>query len=249
MAIEGPITGSVVADASVTTAKIASNAVTTVKIANDAVTYAKLQNTAATDVLLGRSTAGAGDVEEIACTAAGRALLDDVAASNQRTTLGLGTAAVVDTGTGSGNVPTIAQADARYAAVGAGTVRYQPAVVWTRDNVAINLTDATMLLVGITGFATWMATAAGNIVGIVAMFNDVITAGTLTLTIGINGSPSSGSGLYSSTVNPGGGVSTLTVGDATVAAGDLVGLTITTSALLVPIASMEIRVWIVFQES
>ena len=61
----------------------------TLTIANDAVTYAKMQNVSATDKLLGRSTAGAGDVEEIACTAAGRALLDDVDASAQRTTLGL----------------------------------------------------------------------------------------------------------------------------------------------------------------
>jgi len=55
-----------------------------------ALTYAKMQNVSATDKLLGRSTAGAGPVEEIACTAAGRALLDDSDASVQRTTLGLG---------------------------------------------------------------------------------------------------------------------------------------------------------------
>ena len=58
-------------------------------IANDAVTYAKMQNVSTTDRLLGRSTAGSGDVQEIVCTAAGRALLDDTAASDQRTTLGL----------------------------------------------------------------------------------------------------------------------------------------------------------------
>jgi len=56
---------------------------------NDAVTYAKIQNVSATNKLLGRSTAGAGDVEEIDCTAAGRALLDDADASAQRTTLGV----------------------------------------------------------------------------------------------------------------------------------------------------------------
>lgn len=56
-------------------------------IANDAVTYAKMQNVSATDKLLGRSTAGAGDVEEIACTAAGRALIDDADAAAQRATL------------------------------------------------------------------------------------------------------------------------------------------------------------------
>jgi hypothetical protein len=67
--------------------------VATANIANSAVTYAKIQNVTATDRLLGRSTAGAGVVEEIACTAAGRALLDDADAAAQRTTLGLGTAA------------------------------------------------------------------------------------------------------------------------------------------------------------
>jgi len=66
-------------------------------IANDAVTYAKMQNVSATDKLLGRSSAGAGDIEEIACTAAGRALLDDADASAQRTTLGLGSLATQST--------------------------------------------------------------------------------------------------------------------------------------------------------
>jgi hypothetical protein len=64
--------------------------VITSQIDNDAVTYAKIQNVTATDRLLGRSSAGAGDVEEIACSAAGRALLDDADATAQRTTLGLG---------------------------------------------------------------------------------------------------------------------------------------------------------------
>lgn len=57
------------------------------------VTYAKMQDVSATDKVLGRSTSGSGDVEEIACTAAGRALIDDADASAQRTTLGLGTIA------------------------------------------------------------------------------------------------------------------------------------------------------------
>ena len=58
-------------------------------VPDDAITYAKMQNVSATDKLLGRSTSGAGDVEEIACTAAGRALLDDASAAAQRTTLGI----------------------------------------------------------------------------------------------------------------------------------------------------------------
>jgi hypothetical protein len=90
---------------SVTTAKIAASAVGTTEIAADAVTYAKIQDVSATDKLLGRSTAGAGDVEEITCTAAGRALLDDADATAQRATLGLGTLATQSatvTGTHSG---------------------------------------------------------------------------------------------------------------------------------------------------
>lgn len=62
-------------------------------IANDAVTYAKMQNVSATDKLLGRSTAGAGDVEEIACTAAARSVLDDATTGDMLTTLGAEAAA------------------------------------------------------------------------------------------------------------------------------------------------------------
>lgn len=68
-------------------------------IDSDAVTYAKIQNVSASDRILGRVTAGAGDIEEITCTSAGRALLDDADASAQRTTLGLGTMATQNSNT------------------------------------------------------------------------------------------------------------------------------------------------------
>lgn len=58
-------------------------------IAAAAITYAKLQNVSATDKILGRASAGAGVAEEITCTAAARALLDDADAAAMVTTLGL----------------------------------------------------------------------------------------------------------------------------------------------------------------
>ena len=75
-------------------------------IDNDAVTYAKMQNVSATDKVLGRSSSGSGDVEEIACTSAGRALIDDADAAAQRTTLGLGPLAVAERVVKSGDVST-----------------------------------------------------------------------------------------------------------------------------------------------
>lgn len=92
------VTTAKLATGAVTETEIATDAVTTAKLTNDAVTYAKIQNVTATDKILGRATAGAGDVEEITCTAAGRALLDDADAAAQRTTLGLGTIATQSAG-------------------------------------------------------------------------------------------------------------------------------------------------------
>ena len=68
-------------------------------IDDDAVTYAKMQNVSATDKILGRSSSGAGNVEEITCTAAGRALLDDADAAAQRTTLGVVAASLPENNT------------------------------------------------------------------------------------------------------------------------------------------------------
>ena len=59
-----------------------------VTVPNTSFTYAKLQNASA-NIVLGRS-AVAGQVEELSCTAAARALLDDITTEDQRATIGLG---------------------------------------------------------------------------------------------------------------------------------------------------------------
>lgn len=84
--------------------------VATADLDNDAVTYAKIQNVSATDKVLGRSTAGAGDVEEISCTAAARSILDDSTVADMRTTLGatgnIASFQVLTSGTGATYTPT-----------------------------------------------------------------------------------------------------------------------------------------------
>ena len=63
------LTGPVTSVGNATT--ITDDAVTTAKIAAANVTYAKIQNVSATDKVLGRTTAGAGVIEEIATTGSG----------------------------------------------------------------------------------------------------------------------------------------------------------------------------------
>lgn len=87
----------------------------------------------AADVVLGRSTAG-GPITEFACTSAGRALIDDASASAQRTTLGLGTAAVADTGD---FVPNDWTVDANTAI----TAAWGDRILSTGDNAQITLPD------------------------------------------------------------------------------------------------------------
>jgi len=97
----GAVTSSKLATGAVTSTAFATGAVDNAALGAGAVTYSKLQNVSATNTLLGRSSAGAGVVEEITCTAAGRALLDDADVAAQRATLGLGSLAT-QSGTFSG---------------------------------------------------------------------------------------------------------------------------------------------------
>ena len=67
--VNDTITATQIAADAVTASELADDAVDTNAILNDAVTYAKVQNVSATDRVLGRDSAGAGVIEEIAPTA------------------------------------------------------------------------------------------------------------------------------------------------------------------------------------
>lgn len=92
------VTAAKIAADTITAAQVAAGAIGTSELAGAAVTYAKIQATSTSNVVLGRSSAGAGTIEEIPVTSAGRDLLADANAAEQRTTLGLGDLA---TSTGS----------------------------------------------------------------------------------------------------------------------------------------------------
>jgi hypothetical protein len=109
----------------------------------------RIQNVSATDRLLGRQTAGAGVVEEITCTAAGRALIDDADAAAQRTTLGLGTIATFNEGTAS-----------EYRANTAGKA-LSTDKVWSAADL-VTLTDAATVAVDLSTGFNFVVTLAGN---------------------------------------------------------------------------------------
>jgi hypothetical protein len=176
-------------------------------IANDAVTYAKMQNVSATDRILGRSTAGAGNVEEIVCTSPGRNLIDDATVADQRTTLGLGTAATVNTGTTGGTAPLhnttghIWTGDHSYYSTGSAsvyTIDVQPTSVASgliarfgiygvANGLRVLQNSSSQLLVDLTAaFTTLRGVAHASTYGL-----DVLSSGTLAsnkvLRVGISG--------------------------------------------------------------
>ena len=138
---------------------------------NNTLVAAKL-SASATDILFGRSTASGGAGEEIACTAAGRALLDDAAASNQRTTLGLGT---------------IATQDANNVALTGGSVTGVTGVEYTLQCVvglSATVTDAQTVYIGAATVAPQTTATLQRISiptggNVVAVYFDIGVAGTL----------------------------------------------------------------------
>ncbi len=117
----------------------------------------------ASDKLLGRASSGDGAAEEITCTAAGRALIDDADARHQCATLGtwrvLAASAVAVSHTGSTSETTLATVSVPAGAIGAnGALRVT--MVWSYTNSA-NAKTARMRLGG-TSFLVFNATTTSS---------------------------------------------------------------------------------------
>lgn len=128
----------------------------------------KLLALSATDRLVGRSTAGSGVAEEIVCTAAGRALIDDADARAQCSTLGtwrvLAASAVAASNTGNTTETTLATVAIPAGALGPNGV-LRVTATWSYTNSA-NTKTPRFRLGGISGtvMCAPAVTASGSLI-------------------------------------------------------------------------------------
>jgi len=132
-------------------------------IANDAVTYAKLQNVSATNILLGRSGAGSGNVQEIACTAQARSLLDDATGLAMQATLGLVTASYTPTLVNIANVDASTALSCYYMRLGNmvtvwGECKVNPTTISTLTKLSVSLPVASNFTIGQQAVGSGMGT-------------------------------------------------------------------------------------------
>lgn len=174
-------------------------------------------------------------------TAAGRAILDDANAGAQLTTLGVSAFAqtILD------------DADAQAVRTTLGNFyRYQLPEVFYKDNLAASTTNNDFQRrISSQG---WVAPRAGTLVALTVKLNDTVTAGTVEFDVTVNGTES-GSLLVTCTslVNTTGGTATLAVGAGQgVVAGDVVGVSYTSDANLLPNGTIDAEAWVqVYEEA
>ena len=105
--------------------------------------------------------------------------------------------------------------------------------LWTQNDVAATQTNVALSCQNSQLFDTFKAVRAGFVTGLTSRLTEAVTAGTLTVTIAINGTPGTLAVISTSGT---GGVSTQTSGDAFVA-GDTISVVVTTTGTFTPITT------------
>lgn len=107
---------------------------------------------------------------------------------------------------------------------------------WAQNQVAATQTNVALETGLSTLFASFTAFRAGSIIGLRSKLDTPVTAGTLTITVAVNGTPGTLAVVSTSGSNPSGGLSTQAAAAAdTFVAGDTLSCVITTSGTFTPI--------------
>jgi hypothetical protein len=104
-------------------------------------------------------------------------------------------------------------------------------------SVAASLTNSAMFAQVSTDWDTWKAIRAGSITGLTSRLTAAISAGTLAVTVTINGAAGTLTINHSSVSNSTGGIATQSAGVDTYLAGDLIGIQITTNGAWLPLGN------------
>lgn len=107
--------------------------------------------------------------------------------------------------------------------------------VWAVSQVPATQTGVAMSVCVSTLFDSWTAIRAGSIVGLRTKFDTPVTAGTLTLTVAVNGTAKTLAVASTSGSNASGGVATQAAGTDTFVAGDLISILYTSTNTFTPI--------------
>lgn len=121
---------------------------------------------------------------------------------------------------------------------------------WAYNDVPANLAAATMSAQVSTNFDTIQMIRAGSLVGLSVRFTEAIPVGAgaeATIIVTINGAATALQIVCDGATNSSGGVVTATTGDIPYVAGDLIGMTITTSATFTP-TTTDCEAWVQVQE-
>lgn len=129
-----------------------------------------------------------------------------------------------------------------------GGGRFFPPEQWTVKAVAASLTNSAMFAQVSTDWDSWKAIRAGSITGLASRLTTAISAGTLAVTVTVNGTAGTLTINHTNAINSTGGIATQAAGIDAYAAGDLIGIQITTDGAWSP-AGNDLEAYLELQDA